>query len=313
MGNLLKIKYSIYWFLRKVRRKITKRPIVLKKYGKKIPISNIDANSFIAKMIKSNKSFMAARFGNTELGVLVQNEYSDLDSENVQRAFWHLVNNAGYFPESMERLNDYCALMFESSESVDLLGVWSNYKEDYIVEKYCKNATLCALSGLEPWYVENPWSAALEGKKVLIIHPFEKTIRNQYEKRDKIFPNTNILPEFEELLTIKAVQTIADEVDERFGTWFDALQWMYEESMKIDFDVAIIGCGAYGFPLAAMLKKSGKIAIHLGGATQLLFGIKGKRWDNLPKVSKLYNEHWVRPLEEERPMNNDRIEKGCYW
>ena len=49
--------------------------------------------------------------------------------------------------------------------------------------------------------------------------------------------------------------------------------------MKIDFDVAIIGCGAYGFPLAAKLKQAGKQAIHLAGATQLLFGIKGKRWE----------------------------------
>ena len=313
MSKWLKLKYNVLWFLRKVRRKITKKPIVLKKYGKKIPMSNIEANYFIAEMLKSDRPFMAARFGNTELGVLVQKEYSGLDSDNVKKAFSYLVNNAGYFPESMERLNDYCTLMFESSELVDLLGIWSNYKEDYIVEKYCKSATLCALSGLEPWYVSNPWSAELKGKKVLIIHPFEKTIKSQYEKREKIFPNTNILPEFKELLTIKAVQTIADEIDERFETWFDALQWMYEEAMKKDFDVAIIGCGAYGFPLAAMLKKSGKTAIHLGGATQLFFGIRGKRWDNLPKVSKLYNEHWVRPLEEERPRNNERVENGCYW
>ena len=45
--------------------------------------------------------------------------------------------------------------------------------------------------------------------------------------------------------------------------------------MKFDFDVALIGCGAYGFPLAAKLKTAGKQAIHLGGVLQALFGIKG--------------------------------------
>ena len=33
---------------------------------------------------------------------------------------------------------------------------------------------------------------------------------------------------------------------------------------KIDFDVAIIGCGAYGIFLADYIKSLGKKAIHLG-------------------------------------------------
>ena len=88
---------------------------------------------------------------------------------------------------------------------------------------------------------------------------------------------------------------------------------MYEEAMKQEFDVAIIGCGAYGFVLAAMLKRAGKQAIHMGGATQLLFGIKGKRWDEMPQVSKWYNDAWVRPDENEQPKQKNLVEEGCYW
>ena len=87
---------------------------------------------------------------------------------------------------------------------------------------------------------------------------------------------------------------------------------MYSEVMKYDFDVAIIGCGAYGMPLAAKIKNGGKIAIHLGGATQLLFGIKGARWDHHP-LSRMYNEHWTRPAEEETPKASQLIEGACYW
>jgi hypothetical protein len=36
--------------------------------------------------------------------------------------------------------------------------------------------------------------------------------------------------------------------------------------------------------------------VHLGGATQRLFGIRGKRWDERPFFQNLYNEHWTRPL-----------------
>ena len=43
---------------------------------------------------------------------------------------------------------------------------------------------------------------------------------------------------------------------------------------EIDFEVALIGCGAYGLPLAAHVKRLGKKAVHLGGATQNLV------WDN---------------------------------
>ena len=88
---------------------------------------------------------------------------------------------------------------------------------------------------------------------------------------------------------------------------------MYKEAMKIDFDVAIIGCGSYGFPLAAMLRKSGKIAVHMGGATQLLFGIKGRRWEEREQFKAIMNDYWVRPDESEVPQNAVTVENGCYW
>ena len=56
-----------------------------------------------------------------------------------------------------------------------------------------------------------------------------------------------------------------------------------------------------------------KQAIHMGGATQLLFGIKGGRWDTHPVISKLYNEHWVRPAASETPNSIQRVQGGCYW
>ena len=63
--------------------------------------------------------------------------------------------------------------------------------------------------------------------------------------------------------TIKAVQTIADQQDSRFDTWFDALEYMKDEISKVDFDIALIGCGAYGMCLAAHVKRLGKQAVHL--------------------------------------------------
>ena len=155
------------------------------------------------------------------------------------------------------------------------------------------------------------WAHILEGHKVLVVHPFTDTIKRQYENnREKIFPGTNALPKFD-LKCVKAVQTIADEKDSRFETWFDALDYMTEEIAKQDFDVCLIGCGAYGFQLASRVKRMGKIAVHMGGSLQTLFGIKGGRWD--VQYSDMYNEYWVYPSEEETPAGFEKVEGGCYW
>lgn len=81
----------------------------------------------------------------------------------------------------------------------------------------------------------------------------------------------------------------------------------------VDLDVCIIGAGAYGLPLAAHAKKVGRIAIHLGGATQVLFGIRGRRWDDNKIISKSYNEHWTHPKPGETPRHHKKVEGGVHW
>jgi hypothetical protein len=203
--------------------------------------------------------------------------------------------------------------MEEACKWVDLLAIWGTIPmERYVMDTYVKQAKYCKLGGLEPFFASEPWTHALEGKKVLVIHPFENTIRSQYEKRTQLFSDPWMLPTFE-LKTLKAVQTIAGTKDDRFDNWFEALAYMEEQALSMDFDVAIIGCGAYGFPLAARLKKKGKQVIHMGGATQLLFGIRGQRWDARENYQQIINEYWCRPGQEERPETSSKVENNCYW
>jgi len=49
------------------------------------------------------------------------------------------------------------------------------------------------------------------------------------------------------------------------------------------------------------------------GMVQMLFGIKGKRWDLKPISKELYNSSWIRPSMEERPEHANEVENGCYW
>ena len=316
-----KIKFFYYYLKNKIRNIYIKK-LGIRQYlkikqryvGCDIKTAN-DINKIIYNKIESGEPFLVARFGATELSSVRTFDFK-LESK-YNKILEQLHMWSGFFPIDVKYGKNFAELMINSMLDIDVLGIWLLPFEEYYIKNRIKTKPdISYLLDIEPWStMEKPWSSALKGKKVLIIHPFEDTIRSQYSKREKIFANTEILPEFD-LKTLKAVQTVAGQNDERFNTWFDALEYMYSEAMKIDFDIAIIGCGAYGLPLASKIKEAGKQAIHLGGATQILFGIKGKRWEEVSDfeyVRKYFNDSWVYPCESEKPKNAKKVEDGCYW
>ena len=296
--------------LRVLCEKLTGESLCFKRYAGKTVFTPEAGNDYIRTKIKEGLPFMAGRFGAVAVGKSLGVKLGHL-RELEPRTITDLCQNGGFFPPTQEAVIKFSELIVEMCQYPDLLIVWGKPMEDYIVRLYSPNAQLSRARALEPYYHRNPWSQELKGKRVLVIHPFEQTIKRQYKKRELLFADKNILPEFE-LKTLKAVQTVAGQISE-FSTWFDALEFMVNGALKIDFDVAIIGCGVYSFPLAAKLRAKGKQVVQMGGATQILFGIKGKRWDTHPLISKLYNKHWVRPLPEETPEKNAIVEGGCYW
>lgn len=305
-------RYQLIWLFRRLKKKLTGKPIKFSNYVGREIIDLQEANDIIAQWIEEGKPFAAARLGGTELHTIWHADIPQ-SPENQQKVLVRLQNLSGFFPLDVRLMQKFVEMFKKDCGSIDLMAVWFNIMEDYVIDCYCGRCELTYLMALEPWYVERPWTRVLEGKKVVVIHPFAESIKKQYEKREVLFDNPLILPKLEALYTVQAVQTLVGERDERFQDWFEALDWMTAEVMKYDFDVAIIGCGAYGLPLAARIKQAGKQAVHLGGATQLLFGIKGKRWDDDENINKYYNEHWVRPMQSEKPKRADIVENGCYW
>ena len=274
-------------------------------------LSANEGGGLISKSIESGRPFVAGRMGTTELKILHQAIEVKLGfrKEFTTEACEDIKTYSGVFPVDQDSIHRFSSLMFDSLRHVDLLAQLGHI--DYVKKTFAPEARFARLHCLEPYYLEDPWSSRLVSKKVLVVHPFSSTIESQYLKRGSLFENDVILPEFE-LVTYAPVQSVA-LAESSFSSWFDALDAMTNDISKIDFDVAIVGAGAYGLPLAVRLKGMGKIAIHVAGATQVLFGIKGKRWDNHPIISKMYNEHWVRPSESERPVGFQMVEGGCYW
>ena len=290
----------------------------------------------IYNLLASGKPCMIARYGSTEmlaitnyLGVTAKHHSALKYIQGKQFAWWwednvkdQMTRWSGFFPSTEENLMKFGEMMVEDSKLLDILGSWLP-DEDILKKNYNLGFQYVSLRNLEPFWSKLPWTRYLEGKRVVVVHPFAESIKNQYDNyRDKIFEDPKVLPTFSSFRVVKAVQSLGGESN--FETWFEALDYMKKEVEREDFDVCLIGCGAYGFPLAAYVKRMGKQAIHLGGALQLLFGIKGSRWENpnygvkewgIPygSYSSLINEFWVKPLIKDTPKNAKQVEGACYW
>lgn len=290
----------------------------------------------IYNLLASGKPCMIARYGSTEmlaitnyLGVTAKHHSALKYIQGKQFAWWwednvkdQMTRWSGFFPSTEENLMKFGEMMVEDSKQLDILGSWLP-DEKVLKKTFNLGYQDVFLRNLEPFWSKQPWTSYLEGKRVVVVHPFAESIKNQYDNyRDKIFEDPKVLPTFSSFRVVKAVQSLGGESN--FETWFEALDYMKKEVEREDFDVCLIGCGAYGFPLAAYVKSMGKQAIHLGGALQLLFGIKGNRWENpnygvkewgIPYGSycSLINEFWVKPSIEDTPKIAKQIEGACYW
>ncbi|MCD7938765.1 MAG: hypothetical protein LUH50_01065 [Bacteroides intestinalis] len=286
-------------------------------------------SSHIREKLLSPEPCMLSRFGAVEIGCVVN--YLGIYHQKrkiikyikgeafpwwwEEETMYPMRNNAGFFSATPELLKRFSEMMIEDMPLIDILASW-RFEEEYF-SKELQNAYKIDFEPYNPFWSDVPWTAALENKKVLVVHPFVETIQKQYLRKELIHKDPRVLPTFD-LQTIKAIQTIGNQGDGRFETWFDALKFMKNEIDKMDYDVCLLGCGAYGMPLAAHVKRSGKKAVHLGGSLQLLFGIRGARWENSNynatyNYSKLMNEFWVKPSATETPSKAQQVEEGCYW
>jgi hypothetical protein len=336
---MLKIFEMMFFFMLKIL-KYFYRFIFKKSFLN--PICEFDrqlSNDIIYDSLIGDKPILISRFGTTE--IITINNYLVINSnvsiikkilnyitDNTHLPWWNskhikdMNTFSGIFPETKENANEFSKVYLNVIPEIDILGSFQYY-EKYMPLKH--NVIKVQLEMLYPFFVANPWTRILSGKKVLVVHPFVETIKTQYEIRNLLFEDPNILPTFN-LITYKPVQSIGGNPVE-FKSWNEALNFMLSEILKLDFDIALVGCGAYGLPLSAHIKSMGKSAIHIGGGLQLFFGILGKRWVKdyedvwkyRPNVNidtnyrKLINKNWIYPLETDSIPKLARLGENSYW
>jgi hypothetical protein len=266
-------------------------------------------SNVLTTLIEKGEPFAAIRFGAVEMGAL--NNYEKI-LLGYQKTFkpsvkMSMKQNAGFFPTTDKQLTFYAKHFLKEVGKTDLLGISGIHMEAYMYQRYLIGKQVIPYEAFEP--LRGDWIQALKGKRVLVISPFAADILRQYKHRQKLFPK-GVIPDFD-LITIKAVQTIADQLDDRYATWFDALDAMKVEIMKHEFDIALVGAGAYGSHLCWFIKTMNRQAIQTGGATQTMFGILGRRWEDRTHVKQYVNSHWIRPSD--KPLGAEKVEHGAYW
>ena len=224
--------------------------------------------------------------------------------------------NAGIAHEGDDHLDAFSMTYLTSLLNSDLIGfgLFARPALSWVQSLQRQGSLPVFFHDLEPFEALDhglePWTRALENKRVLVIHPFEESILSQYQKWDSIIGVKDILARFT-LEVLRPPITFAGEHSAL--SWHEHLEVLKNQLTTKDFDVAIVGAGSYGLPIAEHAKAMGKVGLHLGGITQLLFGIRGRRWESRLPLEDWGHQGWVRPLRSEIPPRANDIERAAYW
>lgn len=287
---------------------------------------NMGAEQIIRTM-KSGKPFFIGRNGSTELESLYhyaqrKGLFIYLDLGIIRR----LERVSGIWPATHEAFREW-AEDYTSSLSL-MQGLSTGWYipmvefEKTLLNKVCPEAFQMPLRSLEPYYVEPElrWTKHLSGARVAVVSSFAETIQKQLGKGMKaIWPSDSMFSEDVEWIPIRTYFppeiSGGDETawPAHIGGWKEAVDYVVEEVVKSGATMALIGCGALAVSIGARLYKRGISAILMGGAIQVLFGIKGTRWATHSVISTFWNDEWVYPDVSETPSGAHKIERGCYW
>jgi hypothetical protein len=301
---------------------------------KTLLLSQTDGARELVRAVQTGIPYAAGKLGTSEFDALCwyvahrQNKIESARTAYPLHVFRHMVVNAGLFPARPDVIDRWCEHMFRVVlPNMDLMIEWSpssKLHEYYFLVAHAPQSKRTVLRALEPYYEDDisaRYTLAIpNGSKVAIISPFFDTIMKQGPKLHTIWPDA---PLWNEAITCIPIQTFYSPLVSSLTTqlwpgaagksWEAACDAIVEKVRAVDAKYALVGCGALSLPIVAALKSAGCIAIHTGGATQIMFGIKGRRWDTHGVISKFYNDSWTRPASHEIPEHASAIENGCYF
>jgi hypothetical protein len=281
--------------------------------------------SIIKRSIETKQGCLIGRFGTIELEVL----YGSVKGYRIPEKLRAILElHAGVFPKSEKSVALWVEATKKAFKHADCLATgWYRpiiEMEKDLLRNFSWNKFQIPLRSLEPYYSPKGlrWTEVFDTPtKVCVVTSFAKTASMQVKKGEEV-----VWPD--ELGTLWSSNVEWHWVQTGYSAplalgnggwspsiryWEEAVDQTVKSVLKTDAQVVLIGCGGLGMIIGDRLKEHGKCCIVMGGAIQVLFGIKGNRWANHETISKFWNNEWVWPSKEEIPNGAAMIEGGCYW
>ena len=299
--------------------------------GKFQPSREADALfNYLSRRIESGSAFILPRVAGIEnetamLGAIIAQtgKATPEQQEALSRMCATMKSNAGVSLPTIETVCLYADMYLSAFNKADAHTTWAPWGNvgmsimnslNFINGNFARHEKLSALSlnAYNQVAGGRPWTHALRGKRILLVTSMVDSIKHGINKGRRIY-GIEMFPE----CTFDFVRAPLTHGDNPSRPFQDELKDMVMEieAKKDTFDIALCACGGYGNPLCSAILAMGKSAIYVGGVLQMLFGIYGQRWlVEESDIMRIYmNEHWSRPLPEDRPQGHDKIEGGCYW
>jgi hypothetical protein len=235
-----------------------------------------------------------------------------------------MKRNAGIRISNLDSIINYSNMYLRAFENCEIYGGWESWghyiphiaQSHQFIRNNFSNKKIFWVFAMDIYHYiySRPFTTALKGKRILIVSPFEDSIRAKLGVRSQIYDGVDLFPDCS-FVFIKPPVTNGDNISDEFDIELMRFYVQLNE-LRGKYDVALLSCGGYANPIANYIYENhGASAIYVGGVLQMYFGIYGGRWlKERGDILKLFmNEHWSRPSAREKPNNFTSIENGCYW
>ena len=298
-------------------------------------LSQTDGARELVRAVKAGAPYAGGKLGTSELDTLLwylihRRTKPATEKQGYPRhIFQHMVVNAGLFPMNPSALDAWSEhLLTEVLPNMDLMVEWSpSYpqQEHQVLEAFSARSKRTIIQALESYYEndsEDRYTRHIpDGATIAVIGPFGDTVQSQVPNLGNVWEGRDIwdMTKTRNFVAIKTyfsplVASDTTSWSSDITDWKSACDSIVEQVRASGAKHVLVGCGALSLPIVSALKtRLGCFAIHTGGATQIFFGIKGRRWDMNSAISCFYNSHWIRPVEHEVPTRAVTIEQGCYF
>lgn len=196
------------------------------------------------------------------------------------------------------------AIVYSNQNLISYLEGGLNHPTTKWVEDYLSDKELVPYSYIEDLSgFFSDFRKIAEGKKLLVVSPFSKTIEHQVAQFSKSKPK--LFPAISDLATVQVPVTynigrfdlsVKSQTDKL--SWHEVLRDLLDEVENADFDIALLACGSYSNPIGSQIAAAGRNAVYVGGMLSVLFNLESSRY-RTPYYSDAWPTPALSPFEKE--------------